>query len=123
MTIAGHHFTGTTAVSFGVVPAASFTVHSDTQLSAVSPPEPGGTVDVIVSNPAQSAAVAADRFTFGCLVPRLSRRKLKRVRKALRGADCRLGKVKGRRSGKVKKQRPKPGTVLPPDSKVGVKLG
>lgn len=41
------------------------------------------------------------------------------------GADCVLGKVKpkGQTTGKVKKQKPKAGAVLPEGSKVNVKLG
>jgi len=34
----GSRFTGATAVRFGAAPAASFTVDSDTQTTAVSPP-------------------------------------------------------------------------------------
>jgi hypothetical protein len=55
-----------------------------------------------------------------CVVPKLKGRTLKRAKKRLKGAECRLGKAKGR--GKVTKQRPKPGTVLPPDRKVKVTL-
>jgi hypothetical protein len=36
--ITGRNFTGATAVRFGANPAASFTVDSDTQITAVSPP-------------------------------------------------------------------------------------
>jgi hypothetical protein len=35
MTITGHDFTGATAVSFGGVPEASFTVNSDASITAV----------------------------------------------------------------------------------------
>ena len=44
------------------------------------------------------------------------------ARKALKGADCALGKVKGPRSGKVKHQSQKPGASLPAGTKVKVKL-
>ncbi len=126
VTIGGHDFTGTTAVSFGSVPAAGFTVNSDGQITAVSPPGSRGAVDVSVKNPGQSPAVGADRFTYtACVVPNLKHKTLGKAKKALKRADCRLGKVKpkGQSDGKVKKQSPKPGKVLPPGAKVNVKLG
>jgi hypothetical protein len=58
-----------------------------------------------------------------CVVPKLKGKKLKPAKKRLKKRDCRLGKVKNKGQGKVKKQRPKPGTVLPVDSKVNVTLG
>jgi hypothetical protein len=39
VTITGTNFTGATAVRFGAINAASFTVDSDTQITAVSPPQ------------------------------------------------------------------------------------
>ena len=91
-------------------------------------------MDISIENPGLSPTGAADKFTFTanstvnavCVVPKLKSKKLKRARKALKRADCRLGKVKPKgqqRTGKVQKQRPKAGRVLPPDSKVNVKLG
>jgi hypothetical protein len=59
----------------------------------------------------------------GCVVPKVKGKKLKRAKKRLQGADCRLGKAKGQKGGKVKKQKPKPGTLLPVNGKVNVKLG
>ena len=61
-----------------------------------------------------------------CVVPKLKGKKLKRAKKVLRSGECKLGKVKkrkGLKKGKVRKQNPPPGTVLPVDSKVNVKLG
>jgi hypothetical protein len=59
-----------------------------------------------------------------CVVPQLRGFKLKADRKKLKRAGCRLGKVRGKksRSARVKKQSAKPGTVLPLDSRVSVKL-
>ena len=74
----------------------------------------------------KSATLPADQFTYTvCLVPKLKGKKLKAARKALTKADCKLGKVKGHKSksAKVKKQSAKPGTALPPGTKVNVKLG
>lgn len=116
-----------TSVSFGSRPAARFTVHSQTQITAVSPRRSApGVVDVsVVTAGGKSAAVAADKFTYtACVVPRLKGKTLKNARKALKRADCRLGKVKpkGQTTGHVKTQRPKAGRVLAPRSKVQVKL-
>jgi hypothetical protein len=128
VTVAGHDFTGATAVSFGGLPATSFTVGSDNQLTAVSSPSSLlGPVDVRVTTAAgTSPAEGADRFTYtGCVVPNLKGKKLKRAKKTLRKHDCKLGKVKpkGQKTGKVKKQRPRAGRVLPVGSEVNVKLG
>jgi hypothetical protein len=65
VTITGTDFTGATAVDFGTAPAAHFTVDSDTQITAVSPPHAAGKVDVSVSNPsATSPSSITDEFTF-----------------------------------------------------------
>jgi hypothetical protein len=64
VTITGSGFTGATSVRFGIAPAASFTVVSDSQITAISPAGTG-TVDVTVSNSTgTSATSAADQFTF-----------------------------------------------------------
>ena len=65
VTITGTGFNGTTAVSFGGVPAGSFTVSSSTSITAEAPAGTSGTVDVAVTNPVgTSPAVAADRFKY-----------------------------------------------------------
>lgn len=50
ITLTGSGFTGTTSVLFGSAPAATFTVDSDTQISA-KVPAGSGTVTVTVTNP------------------------------------------------------------------------
>jgi IPT/TIG domain/PASTA domain len=126
VTITGQNFEGTTAVSFGATPAASFTVLSDNVITAVTRASSAGTVDVTLKNPGQSPTTAADRFTFAkavkCMVPKLKGKTLKAARKALKKAHCRLGKVKGPKGKKarIKKQKPKPGTVLARGAKVRV---
>ena len=66
VTITGTDFTGTSAVSFGGTAAASFTILSDTQISAVAPSAgSSGAVDVTVTtNNGTSTAVTADEFTY-----------------------------------------------------------
>ena len=126
VTVNGHDLEGASAVSFGSQPAAGFTVDSDSRITATTPPGALGLVDVRVTTlVGQSAQVAADRFTFleVCTVPKVKGKKLKPAKKKLSHGDCRIGKVKGDRQGKVKKQNPKPGVVLPVGGKVNVKLG
>jgi alpha-tubulin suppressor-like RCC1 family protein len=64
VTISGKEFTGASAVKFGGTAAASFTVDSDTSITAVSPAGTG-TVDVTVSGPGgESATASGDQFTY-----------------------------------------------------------
>ena len=64
VTITGTSFTGATAVSFGDLPAKSFSVDSDTQITAISPAG-AGTVDVTVTTSVSSSGItAADQFTY-----------------------------------------------------------
>ena len=64
VTITGTNFTGTTQVDFGSVAATSFTVNSNTSITATAPAEAAGTVDVTVYNAGASATSAADDFTY-----------------------------------------------------------
>ena len=65
VTITGTDFTGATAVSFGSSPATSFTVDSDTQITATAPTGSLGEVDVQVTAPGGvSSAVAGAKFTY-----------------------------------------------------------
>ena len=64
VTVTGTGFTGATDVGFGATPATSFTVVSDTEITAVSPPGTG-MVDVRVTGPGGTSAVSAgDQFTY-----------------------------------------------------------
>ncbi len=64
VTITGSGFTGATAVDFGSTPAASFTVDSDTQITAVSPPG-AGVADITVTSAKGSSAIwSGDRFAW-----------------------------------------------------------
>jgi hypothetical protein len=60
--IAGSGLTGATTVEFGAVAASSFTVESDTQITAITPSEEAGSVEVVVSTPGGKSAPVA--FTF-----------------------------------------------------------
>ncbi len=63
--ITGMCFGGATAVDFGGTPAQSFIVKSDSEISAVTPADAAGTVDVtITAASGTSATSAADRYTF-----------------------------------------------------------
>lgn len=59
-------FPGVSVVDFGSVPAPSFTVDSDTQLTATVPPGSAGTVDVTALTwlGATTAISAADQYTY-----------------------------------------------------------
>ncbi len=62
--ITGGGFTGTTAVEFGGVNAASFIVNSGSQITAIDPAGTGA-VDITVTNAyGTSAASSADQFTY-----------------------------------------------------------
>jgi hypothetical protein len=64
VTVVGGGFTGATAVNFGTTPASSFTVGSDTSITATAPAGTG-TVDVTVTGPSgTSATTVSDRFTY-----------------------------------------------------------
>jgi hypothetical protein len=128
VTIAGTNLTAASAVKFGTIPATGFTVESDTQIKAVVPPSKKvGPVDISVTTLAgTSPTLRADRFFYrGCAVPKLKGKSLKAAKKALARNECKLGKLKhaSGKSGVVIKQRPKPGKVLAPHSKVSVTVG
>lgn len=67
VTITGGPFIGggVTAVSFGGVPAASFTVDSDTRITAIAPAQTFRTVDITVTSANGTSVVgAADEYTY-----------------------------------------------------------
>jgi hypothetical protein len=66
VTIAGTNLIDADGVSFGTTAASSFTVNGSNSITAVSPAENAGTVDITVTAPAgTSATLLADNFTFG----------------------------------------------------------
>jgi hypothetical protein len=65
VTLTGTGFTNSSAVTFGTVPATSFTVNSDTSITATAPAQSAGPIDVTVTTPeGTSAATAFDQFTY-----------------------------------------------------------
>lgn len=127
--IAGANLAEVRAVSFGAIPATSFTVSSEAQITAIAPPSTTLAKVPITVTTAAGTATTATTFAYeGCKVPKLAHKKLKASKKALRGRDCRVGKVKKlgdatAKTGKVVKQSAKPGTILAPGAKVTIKLG
>ena len=87
----------------------------------VSPSGPYTTSDGQQGNPdfIVRAALPKPPPAATCVVPKLKGKSIKKAKKKLRNHDCKLGKKKGH-GKKVKKQKPKPGTVLPAGSKVKV---
>jgi hypothetical protein len=70
VTITGTNLTGATAVSFGGLPAAVFSVLSATSVTATSPAHAAGPVDVVVTTPAGSSATSASAtFTYADAPP------------------------------------------------------
>lgn len=65
VSIIGSGFTGATAVQFGTSPALSFTVNSDSLITALAPPHVFGIVNVIVTAPSGTSTVTlADRYVY-----------------------------------------------------------
>ena len=65
VTITGTSFTGATSVSFGGTAATSYTVNSATSITATSPADSAGTVDITVTTAkGTSATSAADHYSY-----------------------------------------------------------
>jgi len=129
ITVSGSNFAEVKGVSFGAAAAAGFSVASEGQITATAPASKSIIAVPITVTTAAGTATSTQTFTYeGCKVPKLKGKKLKASKKKLKKADCRTGKVKKRKgatgsSGKVVKQSPKPGTILPPGAKVKLTLG
>ena len=99
----------------------------DAEVEPASPSPPSSSVggggtgqSPVGGGPPSTPAVEAPQ----CLVPRLGAEPLKVARKKLIQADCRLGRIRGRRtrSALVVSQSPQTGTRLAAGGKVGVTL-
>jgi hypothetical protein len=64
VTITGVNFTGASAITFGTIPATSFTCATDTSCTAVSPAGTGAVDIQVTTATGTSAVVAADKFTY-----------------------------------------------------------
>jgi hypothetical protein len=142
VTISGTDLENATSVSFGGVPAASYTVNSESQITAVAPSrESAASVSVTVTTIA-GKAIASQQYGYvapppppvvvppilkktpkskpkrvkQCLVPKLTGKKLPAARAALKKADCKAGKVT-----KLKGATPKTGKVAAQSRKPGTK--
>lgn len=132
VTITGKNFNQASEVKFGNVPAAGFTVDSDTEITATTPKmlRPG-TVSVSVTTFAgANPDTRFDDYVYlACVVPQLKNRTLKVAKTLLKRRGCKLGHVKKvnapkpKKVGKVLKQTPKPGKVLSPGARVRIQLG
>jgi hypothetical protein len=126
VTVTGDNFAEVAGVTVDGQPV-KFTVDSDSQISAVTPPlKQLGSVPVTVATAAGSVASTFDYE--GCVVPKLKAKSLKASRKVLDQRQCKLGEVRKRhgataKTGSVKRQRPLRGAVLPLGGKVEVALG
>ncbi len=103
---------------------ASIPAHASCLVGVAFDPTGGGTLsgaltiaDTAIGSPQEVALTGG-----ACVVPNLKGKKLGKGNKVLRREDCRLGKAKGRKGGRVRKQKPKPGEVRAPGSEVSVKL-
>jgi hypothetical protein len=130
VTITGANLNGASALMFGEVPAASFTVVNEEKITAVAPAQSKvGTVDVVATTLAgESPTGRGDQFLYrGCTVPSLAGKSLGQAKGAIRNAGCAVGKVskvKGpkKKHGKVIRQNPSAGRLLAPGAKVAIKL-
>lgn len=141
--IAGTDFANVSAVSFGGNAASSYTVNSESQITAVAPAAGSGSVPISVTTIA-GKATSAQTFNYTapspspspppapappaqCVVPKLKGKKLEAVRKALSVSRCKLGTVTKKegatgKSGKVTRQSRTPRTSWTAGTKVNVTL-
>lgn len=131
LTITGKNFANASSVKFGTTPAASFSVDSDTAITATAPGvlRPGK-VDVTITTLAgDSANTRFDDYVYrACVVPAIKGKTLGKAKTLLRRSGCKLGHVKkvqapAKREGKVLKQTPRAGKVLAPGARVRINLG
>jgi hypothetical protein len=134
VTIAGDNFEGTTAVSFGGVPAAGFTVEGESRITAISPAAAGpGGAPISITTPA-GTTTGPSQFVYlspppviQCTVPKLAGMRMKAVRLLLSDRHCRIGSIKRLHGatdklGRVVGQSPPPVGIYAAGEKVSVIL-
>ena len=131
VTIVGENLKNASSVKFGTTPAASFSVDSDTEITATAPGvvRPGK-VDVTITTLAgDNANTRFDDYVYrACVVPAIKGKTLRKAKTLLRRSGCRLGHVKkvqapAKNEGKVLKQTPRAGKILAPGARVRINLG
>jgi hypothetical protein len=131
VTITGTNLGGASSVKFGATPA-SFTVDSDTEITATAPASvKPGKVDVTATTLAgTNVNTRFDDFVYqACVVPALKNKTLRKAKTLLRRNGCKLGHVKKvqvpkpKKVGKVLKQAPKAGKILAPGARVRINVG
>jgi len=132
VTITGKNFSKASEVKFGSIPAAAFTVDSDTEITATAPAmlRPGKADVAVTTFAGTNPNTQYDDYVYtACVVPKVKNRTLKVAKSMLRRAGCKLGHVKKvnapkpKKVGKVLKQAPNPGKVLAPGARVRIQLG
>jgi hypothetical protein len=127
--ITGANLASVSGVSFGSNPAKSFTVDSEEQITAVAPASKTLAAVPVTVTTVAGLATSSQAFSYkGCVVPRLKGMKLEAAKRKIRSSRCRVAGVQKRgdataKTGKVVKQRPRPGRVIAPGGGVRVVLG
>ena len=118
VSISGENFSEVQSVTFGAQ-QVSFMVNSESSLTASVPPGPKLTSVPVKVITAAGGAEGPQTYTYeACVVPKLKEKSLTAAKKALQRRKCSLGQVRRRnhahaQSGRVKRQSPRAGTVLP----------
>lgn len=138
--ITGSAFKNVTNVRFGTVSAASFNVESEQSLEAIAPPiSSPQLVHASVTTIAGSGPPTFHDFfeylpsptplgiTSQCVVPEVLGRRLRAAKRRARRADCAIGSIQKlngatARSGRIIRQRPKPGKTRQAGTTIAVTL-
>lgn len=111
----------------GFVTELVFAYNADIEYPSPAPPVVSPTVAPTTSSQAAPAENAVGP-TAGCVVPKVVGKKLRSARKLLRKANCRIGLVSTKdgaapATGRVVRQSPNPGKVVPAHAPVSLRLG
>lgn len=132
--ITGSHFSAPSAITSVLFDgtSASFTIDSDTQLTAIVPVG-AHTGPITISNcpgsaTSQTFTILKPSHKSYCIVPRVIHEPLGVAAARIRRAHCRIGALHyvvapKRDRGRVRAEHPRPGTRLPRGSRVALTLG